>query len=1013
MELITHRNGSTVLSKSTIYKASRDIIDIDCRAPQCVTIQGCDVNNVSDHCFKHADIILMHVNARDLRVLDRLPHLQLLAEGKDKTVDVLAVSETWFRNTEEASNYKLNNFEHLASCRSVRLGGGVSLYIHRRWTILEHSCTSSDCDGVQIVRAIIDHNKSFLTVVAFYSRALSCMDTLLDELERALALPTMGALVLLGDANIDLFNVKVASPYIGFMASQGLIRCINKATRPSSGTCIDHIWVGHYPTSFLLKGYVIETAILADHSPIILTIDVGADANVSLSDANNRGSSLRRVFSSENHLFFSRRLQEQDWDSVLHEKDPDAAYCVFECILFGLYEQSFPLRTRVRQNVRPPWFNGTLRKMRRGLDKMHNKYRASSDPALRRNLNFYRRLYRRAVKNCCKAYHSRMHLRLKEKPKALWQHINACIGRKSTKSAYPHSIRLGNQRFTGPAEVAEAFCEHFSKIADHIAAGMASDSGILRDLEVYPALNTEFALGKVSFSDISCAAKTMKTDLKGSITKVPSKIIKQCIGLLLVPLRHIFNQSIKLGRFPNALKETVCMPIYKGKGDRSEPSSYRPIALTPFCAKLFERCVKIQLECHLEQMELLSENQFGFRRKRSTEVALCKMADYIAANCESGHAVFGLYLDVAKAFDCLCHDLLFRLMELAKFDKRSVDWFKSYLGSREIAVSLGDTTSSKRQISRGVPQGSVLGPFLFIFYLNPLLANIEKNCPGVSVIAYADDTTVFLRVRKEAVHETIDLFNKYLTYIYNAFRGFMLDINIGKTKVIIYKSAQCQIEFPTDPFVLNGEVLYTSHCGETLGLTFSSDLRWWDHCSAVSRKCYGIVCALARLRQLGHDRSLLIMLYKALFEPVLFYGAPIWGTTYENVLKKFQTMQNDAIRAIYGLKRRQSVRSIFEQEKILTVVSMAKYKICLLAFKGQTDRIALDIDWKPQPSLQSYSLRSANSNRLLKPICKSTYREHGPKVSFIHIWNSLPVSIRTCRKFSEFKERLRLYLLEN
>lgn len=148
----------------------------------------------------------MHVNVRDLRVPDRMAHLELLIKSHRRTVDVLAVSETWFRNPDEAACYELNGFRHLACCRSVRLGGGVSVYIHNRWTILEHTSSSSSCDGVQVVKAILVQNQIFFTIVAFCSRALSCMETLLNELERELSLPFKGTLILFGDANIDLLT---------------------------------------------------------------------------------------------------------------------------------------------------------------------------------------------------------------------------------------------------------------------------------------------------------------------------------------------------------------------------------------------------------------------------------------------------------------------------------------------------------------------------------------------------------------------------------------------------------------------------------------------------------------------------------------------------------------------------------------------------------------------------------------------------------------------------------------
>lgn len=1012
MELIApYVPSASFPSKCT--QSTRNAIDIEGAPPKCDIVPGTDLDSAFAS-YEQAVILFMQVNVRDLRVLDRLPHLRHLVNNQRKKVDVLAVAETWLRDSDEASCYTLEDFIHISSTRSLRLGGGVSVFVRSCWCILEHSEKSSACDSVQIVKVILSRGTRFFTVIAFYSRAYSSIEELLNMLEHELLSVVKGTVIVLGDANVDLFNVDVAMPYVGFMAAHGLVSCISQPTRPSSGTCIDHIWIGGRPESFFLKAGVIETCVLADHYPTILSVfDTHGDRTYP-HKAKTQFLAPRRIFSSANFQRFFENLQEIDWSCVLVEEDVDAAFGAFEKILFERYDNCFPVR--LLTNMSPsfsPWYTSSLRKMRRNLDKLHAACRAMNNPSLRKSLNWYRREYRRLVKSQCRMFHSRAHLRMKEKPQALWQHINKCVGRRSKKQSAPDRLRIGEQQVEGPVDVAEAFCEYFCKIGDVTVAGMTLNAELVHDIKAVLPSAPYFSLRGPTRQDILNEVKHMKADYKGSIASVPSKVIKQCIGLLLVPLHYIFNKSIDQGRFPLALKKTICVPVYKGKGDPLLPSNYRPIALTPFCAKLFERCVKLQLELHLDKIGFFSQTQFGFRARHSTEMALCKIAEHAAANCEGGHGVVAVFLDVTKAFDCLSHEMLVILMRLAKFSEPSIEWFQSFLCRREIAVSVRNVVSPVRPINRGVPQGSVLGPFLFIFYVNPLLLLIERDCPELLVVAYADDTTLLFHVKKGAVPESLQLLNRYLTHIHNLFKGFMLAINFSKTKLMFFKSSHCGIELPSGQLTVNGVALETSPSAQALGLTFSADLKWRGHYGATSRKCYGIIATLARLRQLGHGSSLLIAMYKSLLEPVLFYGIPIWGTTHENVLRKFQVVQNDALRAITGLKRYQSVRGIFAQEKLLTVKSMVKFKICVLMFKKQTEGLALDVDCTAMPSKKFYSLRSEGALGVLQPFCRSVLRQQGPKVSFVKIWNSLPLSIKKCRSLANFKKNLHKHLVEN
>lgn len=961
-----------------------------------------------------AELLVLHVNVRDLRVLDRLPQLNQLISKNGKSYEVLIISETWFRNSTEAAAFNLDGFVQTNSFRVGRNGGGVSIYVRERWNIRHSVTRSSSADDVQTAKVVLSMNGAYMTVIGFYSRTASSMATLLEMLDEELHSEMNGTIILAGDANINILDSWSAQPYAGWLSSNGLTQYINGITRPSSGSCLDHIWVGCCPSGLRLEGTIIQTSLLADHYPVQLSIK-GWVAAHNYTEASLSGQKIpRRVFSTANFEQFRWLLRNYEWNIVLAQSNPNDACRLFNGILYSMYDASFPLKLFLHKQSRKhtPWFDGPLRKARRSLDKLSRLYYLTRDAALKAALAEKRRNYRKWVKESCRSYHRQLYNKMRTRPKNLWKHVNMCTGRKTTKAHVPSTLTIGDEVVEGPSKVANAFCQYFSSIGSDTVAHLNGDSLDSVLSEIRSDSVPEFVFECIDYSDISLHATKLRGDLKGSVACVPSRVMKQCIALLLEPLHYIFNMSLEQGIFPLLWKKAAYVPIYKGKGDRNLVSNYRPIALTPFLAKLFEKCVKQQLERHLEGANFFCRNQHGFRAGLSTDTALCSMSDFIATHCEGGHAVVGVFLDVAKAFDSISHDIFLTLIKHFNFGVGVRAWLKSYLEGREISVTVLGVTSDSREVKLGVPQGSVLGPFIFIFYLNSLLVLIEKKCQGVKVVTYADDTSVLFQLNRLWLAKCKATLENYISYISSLFTTFKLALNVSKTKAVFFKAAQCPLKLQDIDLVVDGYKLITVECSESLGVTFSSDLKWKEHFLAVSRKCYGIISILARLRQLGHGRELLMTMYKALFEPVLFYGISVWGTTYNNVLARFQIVQNDALRMIFKLRRCQSVRFIFQQQELLTVKSAVKFKVLLFIYK--TLREGRTVDFLPAPSQKpsSYNLRSAGSVELYYSACSSVIRQQSPEIAFAMMWNALPADIKSCKSLCKFKSQLKCYLLD-
>ena len=292
-----------------------------------------------------------------------------------------------------------------------------------------------------------------------------------------------------------------------------------------------------------------------------------------------------------------------------------------------------------------------------------------------------------------------------------------------------------------------------------------------------------FQFKEIEISSVIKQLSTLKTNKSTGLDRISARLLKDAAPVIAPTLTEIFNHSLKSSTFPQIWKDGKVMPIFKS-GDRSNMSNYRPVTVLPILSKILERFVHTQIYNHLSENNILSPQQFGFRPKLSTSTALAFFTDNILDNADNGLVTASVFLDFSKAFDTVDHAILLRKLKSVGLDGNSLSWFHSYLTSRRQITSINDTLSSSLPVTVGVPQGSILGPLLFIIYVNDMPKRFIKHC---KIILYADDTLLYYSSTsandiKKYVNEDLNLISKWLA-------DNLLTLNCTKSKFLLFGSS--------------------------------------------------------------------------------------------------------------------------------------------------------------------------------------------------------------------------------
>jgi hypothetical protein len=484
---------------------------------------------------------------------------------------------------------------------------------------------------------------------------------------------------------------------------------------------------------------------------------------------------------------------------------------------------------------------------------------------------------------------------------------------------------------------------------------------------------------------------------------IHSNVIKKTFHSYLKPLTHVLNLSILQGFFPEYLKLAKVIPLYK-TGDSASFSNYRPVSVLPLFSKILERLMYNRILNFIHKHKILYDYQFGFRGNHSTNMALTILMDKITSAIDNGEFVIGVFIDLQKAFDTVNHEIL--LNKLCKYGIRGtcLDWLRDYLSKRQQLVKFDDVVSTKQNITCGVPQGSILGPLLFILYVNDIV-NVSRD---LFLIIFADDTNIF--VQGKSLDSMIELINCELANIYEWLKANRLSLNIAKTHYMIFKTRSKKLPQHTD-VKLNGTTIQCVESTKFLGVMLDTNITWATQINKVKSKVSKGIGVLCKARKVLNIPAI-IQLYHSLINPHFLYCIEVWGRAADIYMNSLFKLQKKAVRIIKSASFRAESKPLFNELQILPLKSIYRYSIILFMFKFIKGMLPEIFGKLFQRNSEIVSRSTRQQFHLHVPKCKTSLYKNTIKMQGVLEWNTVQLTIDHFCSIHTFKRKLKEYLLK-
>lgn len=918
--------------------------------------------------------------------------------------DICGFCETFLTENTTNAELNINGYSAERKDRVSKKGGGLVIYIAEK--IPYKRRTDLEINNIESIWIEITYpnTKSFL--INYVYRPPNSKQSWIDEYEIQLDLVDINKneFYILGDFNINYYPDKKRNMFDNtkwsvLISKFGLRQFIQTPTRvtKSSEKIIDHLYTNKVNAGKISNTFVPDLSI-SDHYPICFSRYV--------SHKIKRGvhKIMRyRSFKNFNELMFQYDLLSSNMDCIETIEDPNIALNHLSSLIRETVARHAPFKEkRIKHDFQPKWFTDDIKKMIFERDKCHKNKQFEKYKVLRNKVTAAIRKSKRNFFNNA--------INEKTDSKHLWRNINdiANLG-KSNNMVLPDKLIVNNQVSEGMFDIINELNKHFvniSNIVDKVEFSNLNFAKLKQNLD-HKLKFIEFNIDFISALEVKQIIDKLDSNKATGLDEIGPRILKHCGDYITPIIANIINNSIKKGIFPECLKSARVLPIYKS-GDKNDPSNYRPISILCTLSKIFEKHVAIQLQDFFKKTNIIHKKQSGFRKHHSCNTALTHLIDTWLKEIDSGKYIGSVFLDLRKAFDLVDHQILINKLKLYHFSDLAVQLFKSYLSNRTQVIQVENYQSNAKVVTSGVPQGSILGPLLFLIYINDL----ADACPGVNLELFADDSTLYKSGYN--LPEIESNLQENLTLITRWCKTNNMLLHPTKSKCMLIGSRYKLKSVNSLQLFLENVQLENVSCQKLLGICIDNNLKWDVQIDNVCKNINSKINLLKKIKYFLNRQSRM-MFYNGYILPIMDYCCHIWGKENKGSVNKIIKLQLRVGKIILDLSQKSDPKTIMSELKILSFNQRCQYHAAVLVYKTLNNMSPNYMSELLKTAENDfYNLRSqSNKQIMLRYTSRTNYFKDTFQYYGMKIWNAIPINIRNSGKINTFKSNYKKYLSNN